>query len=342
MTNSALICIFGRIRASELTWDAFKHQVLNPTGADLALFVGVEKPNDKDNDYFANATFDFSIREPSDFVDAAIDLVYEGKERCVKASQIRAATKRWVHYSALIGIYFKWLIATRLRDEGLLPLYDWIIVTRSDLLWLSPHPPLELLDNEYCWLPDGEYHNGLPDRHLVIPSRHVLQCLSMLPNFVSNTRSYARNTPISRWGSERTHLFAAIDSGMASKIRYFPYVFFMIRGEQDSSYSSMGKYSTKYNAYVKHAAEEKLAATNVRMLEVCGGWQQIKWKEVRRLGDEVVSHPLRLMEAVFRLRVSSGKWMAIVVLSLCRNGAQRLLLPSWRWVRSRFSSLTAG
>lgn len=34
--------------------------------------------------------------------------------------------------------------------------YDRVVASRLELLWLSPHPPLEVLGSECAWVPSGE------------------------------------------------------------------------------------------------------------------------------------------------------------------------------------------
>lgn len=60
-------------------------------------------------------------------------------------------------------------------------LYSWVIFARADLLWNHRHPPLEVLDPRYVYVPfgqDNSYYNfgpepGLNDRHAAVP-RHLV------------------------------------------------------------------------------------------------------------------------------------------------------------------------
>ncbi|CAN0313142.1 unnamed protein product, partial [Phaeothamnion confervicola] len=46
--------------------------------------------------------------------------------------------------------------------------YEWVICTRTDFIWLAPHPPLHLLDPTHAWVPSGQDWGGINDRHAVL------------------------------------------------------------------------------------------------------------------------------------------------------------------------------
>ena len=59
------------------------------------------------------------------------------------------------------------LVSQRERTLGML--YDRVVHSRLEFVWLRPHPPLELLAKHAVWIPSGEdYYGGLNDRHAVL------------------------------------------------------------------------------------------------------------------------------------------------------------------------------
>ena len=47
--------------------------------------------------------------------------------------------------------------------------YEWLVHSRLEAVWLRPHPPLEMFDPRYVWIPNGEdYYGGYNDRHAVL------------------------------------------------------------------------------------------------------------------------------------------------------------------------------
>merc|ERR1719284_612644 len=57
--------------------------------------------------------------------------------------------------------------------------YDRVIISRTDLKWLFPHPPLRLLSPDFAWIPDtGEDDwGGIYHRHIVLPRAAVQHAL---------------------------------------------------------------------------------------------------------------------------------------------------------------------
>jgi len=53
--------------------------------------------------------------------------------------------------------------------------YKYVAVSRFDFRWVSPHPPIELLEGEDAvWIPSGsDWEGGLNDRHAFMPRRHA-------------------------------------------------------------------------------------------------------------------------------------------------------------------------
>lgn len=48
--------------------------------------------------------------------------------------------------------------------------YERIVYSRLEYAWLSPHPPLSLLEPAYMWVQAGQdYNGGLNDRHALLP-----------------------------------------------------------------------------------------------------------------------------------------------------------------------------
>lgn len=52
--------------------------------------------------------------------------------------------------------------------------YARVILTRSDFLYIAPHPSMENLDANFVWIPEHEDHlQGINDRHMVANRRHA-------------------------------------------------------------------------------------------------------------------------------------------------------------------------
>jgi len=68
--TKTLVIILGETRASELTFDNFKKNVIDELQADLCLCIGVKPTYDYDNPFYKLAKYKFLYNEPDDFGDA--------------------------------------------------------------------------------------------------------------------------------------------------------------------------------------------------------------------------------------------------------------------------------
>jgi len=130
-----LVCILGEIRYSHLTWLHFKKHVIDELGAD---FVTCGPSSKNENEFTKNAIQNIhseSIQDPK-FKHNAMAVVYHRR-------------KLW---------------------ENVPKDYDQYILTRSDHMWIGPHPHL---DNDHVWFMNCEFHLGISDRHTVVPRRYL-------------------------------------------------------------------------------------------------------------------------------------------------------------------------
>ena len=68
--SKTLVIILGETRASELTFDSFKKNMIDVLNADLCLCIGVTPQYDYDNPFYQLAKYKFLYNEPDDFGDA--------------------------------------------------------------------------------------------------------------------------------------------------------------------------------------------------------------------------------------------------------------------------------
>lgn len=181
-----LVCIMGQVRAHEYTWNTFKENVIQHLGADLALCIGDSIPRTdgriittdytEDNGFFHEAKYVFRYNEPIDW-ETAFDEMTQGRWR-----EFDFIPGNWLgptkNHKGTGGIntFFRWFLLQNLKKENLLEHYDQIIITRSDYYWIKPHP---FLDLEHVWIPNSEFHGGVCDRHMVIPSALAEEFLSI-------------------------------------------------------------------------------------------------------------------------------------------------------------------
>jgi hypothetical protein len=68
--SNTLVIILSETRASELTFNSFKKNVLDELNADLCVCIGVKPDYDYNNPFYALAKYKFTYDEPDDFGDA--------------------------------------------------------------------------------------------------------------------------------------------------------------------------------------------------------------------------------------------------------------------------------
>ena len=68
--SKTLVIILSETRASELTFDNFKKNVIDELNADLCICIGVKQDYDYNNPFYTLAKYKFTYNEPLDFGDA--------------------------------------------------------------------------------------------------------------------------------------------------------------------------------------------------------------------------------------------------------------------------------
>lgn len=68
--GKTLVIILSETRASELTFDGFKKNVIDELNADLCICIGVKPDYDYNNPFYKLAKYKFTYNEPDDFGDA--------------------------------------------------------------------------------------------------------------------------------------------------------------------------------------------------------------------------------------------------------------------------------
>ena len=68
--SKTLVIILSETRASELTFDSFKKNVINELEADLCICIGIKPDYNYDNPFYQLAKYRFLYNEPDDFGDA--------------------------------------------------------------------------------------------------------------------------------------------------------------------------------------------------------------------------------------------------------------------------------
>ena len=287
-----LVCVIGQTRAHQLTWTSFKKNVLDELSADLALVIHLGNNYDYSNPFWQHATYRWPSPEYEDWADgfdeAQCWLVPDGpypdwrKVAAVGSHWLGGIKASGQPYMCAALIYFRWLLRHKIYQHGLLDRYDRFIITRSDYLWACPHPPLSVLPRENIWFPDGEYHQGLTDRHMVVsvlsPYRSDLDvALGLIDDIVCCPDSLLqRFGGYSDFNIERYQHFQIKAHGRMDRVRMFPYVMYTVRGDIDNHTDrTPGVWCDYLGMYVKSQSEYDSADKWKRMLKTKADWERL-------------------------------------------------------------------
>jgi len=250
----------AQVRTSHLTWDSFKCNVLDELDADLALCIGdsyqrcdgkiVGSLNSEDNPFFHNAKHVFRYTDPDDWATAFDEMSEHWRAFSHIPGNWLGPIKTPVPHvgSGGLNTFFRWFLFQNLKT---IESYDQIIITRSDYFWVKPHPKLDL---EHIWVPNGEFHGGICDRHMVIPSKfldqalnissklHPIRHLDQLHTFISS-RPWATNWMLN---NESFIFFMYAMLGVLPHIGFFPQKMFTVTDPTLSGQNGVNNAHPKY------------------------------------------------------------------------------------------------
>jgi hypothetical protein len=183
--------------------------------------------------------------------------------------------------SGAIVLYFRQFLAESIERAGIADHYDWLIVTRSDLLWPIPHPPIESLSARHIYALDGEGYGGVEDRHLIVPRRHTRRFLEVPDPIFTDPEGLRRQ--LDRIGvaqdwpvfNPERFLAARLRSlGLSRKLRFLPYVPYLVRPPGATSRWSEGVWDEERGYYVKYPTEVERSRIALRFVSDRESWAQ--------------------------------------------------------------------
>ena len=263
MKSRTLIVCLGQLRAHRLTWESFKHNVLDELKADLAVCV----PNDSffniTNPYYRHAKFRWLVPDAPDLatifddIQCVIGSVEDWRVVCdIKGNWIGRISQANQHGAAAVLFILRWFMLDNIRSSGLLEVYDRFVITRSDFYYLCPHPPLEYLDDGCLWIPEGEDYGGFCDRHLVVSAADLMASCDLIDDIlIKPDETRLSMSHWSDWGIERFIKLHFKRNGLLPRVRRFPYVMYLVRDEDDPTAWSHGSLDARAGMVVKYQTE---------------------------------------------------------------------------------------
>jgi hypothetical protein len=276
-----LVAVMAETRAWELTAESFFSNVIEPLGADLALCVG---DHEGTNPFYERAKFVWRTAEPDDWAELYDRKVGSSRWRALlmPGGQLLTGTDDpEAEGSGAIVHYFRQFLAESIERQGIADQYDWLIVTRSDLLWPIPHPGTRHLSNRHIYALDGEGYGGIGDRHLIVPRRLVGRFLEVSDPMFTDPDELRKNLDRHRaargWPILNPERFLAarfVDLGLWRHTRFLPYLPYAVRPPGGSTRWSEGVFDDELGFYVKYPNERERSRVARRFIHNEEGWER--------------------------------------------------------------------
>lgn len=279
MSNKVLVCIINELRAHELTWESFKTNVIDTLQADLAVCIAISKKDNFDNNnFYKYAKYKWTYPEQEDWGNSFdyVKSFYNTKKNWELLLQIEGIwlggmkRKGAMRGSASIGYFFRWFLLQNLINNNLINNYDYFIITRCDYKWILPHPPIEYLNKEFIWIPNGDHYGGFNDRYICVSKEYIKIVLNLLEEIIlrpNNLLNVIKQYNFCGLNSEKFQKIYLDMYNLYPKIRTFPYIMYLIKGFNDSSRWSNGvleidNYLVKYKSEYDNSLKSKSLIQN--------------------------------------------------------------------------------
>jgi hypothetical protein len=266
--EKVLVIVLSETRASELTFDNFKKNVIDELNADLCVCIGVKPDYDYTNPYYTLAKHHFTYEEPEDYGEAfeyayndyiketGITPEIHWREFLKIKDQYLGGIKGENQHpgSAGILIFFRWYLLKKLKESGLINQYDRFVITRSDFIYQVPHPNVLKMNSDNIWIPDGEHYGGYTDRHVILSKSNIESYLNILNNMFAHSKEYfEKMKQRDDWNLEKLIKFNLEENG--ANVREFPYIMFAVRNKGGSTRWSKGEYNEELGYFIKYPSE---------------------------------------------------------------------------------------
>jgi len=160
--------------------------------------------------------------------------------------------------SAGILVFFRWFLLKNLIENDLISKYDRFVITRSDFIYQLPHPEVEFMNENFIWIPDGEYYRGYTDRHVILSKNNIESYLNILNNMVNRSNEYfmkMKMKMINDWNLEQLIKFHLEQNNVLKDVKEFPYIMYTVRNINGTTRWSAGNFNDELGYYIKYQNE---------------------------------------------------------------------------------------
>jgi hypothetical protein len=259
--EKTLVILAGNPRGGEKTWHSMYDNLLKPYNADLALCFGYQE--DKSSSLYSTAKYVWQIPEYKKWEEYYIE--HLGADGPWKKSFELGSRYGFSGLYDSVGsgaIWCAFIHYVHLYKKQILQSYDRIIMTRADHYYVKP---VEVLSNDYFWVPTGEHYGGINDRFHIFPSKDVDYVLGVVSNYINTETFYEDFKDYLHFNMECSLSNYFNRTGYIQKVKTFPRVLFLVKTRLDTSRWTNGEYTVPYNddLLVKYGHEFEVSMSNI-------------------------------------------------------------------------------
>jgi len=172
-------CMLGQPRAIKPTIDNLYKNLIEPLNADVFLLLQ-KTHTDIDNDFnlFEKNVVEKILYDPPEKISDKYKYFDKFEKNC-----------KHLKKDAILQLWYNCHLTNEHFGDALQNNYEYIILTRSDYLYLFPFPDiLELTNNESknIWVFDGHEYSGVNSTLMCIPSIYIKNLLASCYDYLQN------------------------------------------------------------------------------------------------------------------------------------------------------------
>lgn len=274
--EKTLVILNGNPRGGEKTWHSMYDNLLLPYNADLALCFGYRE--DKSLSLYSKAKYIWEIPEYDNWEDYYIE--HLGDNLPWKKSFELGSNSGFSGLYGTIGsgaIWCAFLHYVYTYKKQILEEYDRIIMTRADHYYLSP---VEILPNDYFWVPTGPHYMGINDKFHIFPSKDIDYVIGVVTNYINTKNFYEDFKNYLHVNMECSFLKYFKKTEYIKKLKFFNRSFFLVKTIFDTSRWGSGEALMPHNnnLLIKYYNEFEVAMKNIpeeNYFEVLNKYQNI-------------------------------------------------------------------
>lgn len=265
-----LVIVVGNLRGGDQLWRSMQRNLLHPLNADLAVFSPphVRSVLDDISKYLWELPDPENLEEEFDRINPS----KTWRELCAMQLHVfmgvRCGPSEGKMGTAGLQFYSREKLRQKILSTGVLALYDWFIITRSDYFYLCPFTERNF-NSAYIYTPATQEYRGINDRFAVVHRSKIIDFLNVTRELLNAHPSSlaAELNELGAQGNPESMLKLHLKH-MRTTGQVIQHSGFTLRRSCDNTTWSQGE-EGPYGYYIKYREELEFAETvcNIRWAE---------------------------------------------------------------------------